>query len=339
MDLPKLLVIFQKNGVSGMKPKLHINAGTCFSATSVLWYTLGLDQRYCHTGHTKEHNYLYHMDIGAKGSLADPQLHRTTIRLTQNWEKYLITPEGKNLKGKYDHRIPEMTAESKWIKDKWTLEEKRDFLANPEVSIEKYIKYHLKHWENLKEDFQAVADFSNQNAILTVPFMKKIKPQLEEYFDIKVTMIFRDPIRRLWSSINRVCHFEPEKIKSHFKYCVSGRMEENTYYSEIYNRHRNVWGEENVHMIVMEEFSAGKVDKLSEFLDFPITKVHENCYYPEMGTKAPEYEGLCDQYKSDILDLDKETWEYARENMDHIYKAFNYTFGYIPEKWGIWHQT
>tara|TARA_B100000424_G_scaffold228398_1_gene189550 strand:- start:344 stop:694 length:351 start_codon:yes stop_codon:yes gene_type:complete len=116
-------------------------------------------------------------------------------------------------------------------------------------------------------------------------------------------------------------------------------MEENAYYSEIYNRWRNVWGDHNVHMVVMEELSAGNVDKLSEFLNYPITKVHENCYYPEMGTKAPHYAGLSDQWLSDKIDLDKETWEYARKHMDHIYKHFKYTFGYMPELWGQWYET
>ena len=331
--------IYLVSGVYGMKPKLLINTGTCFSGTSVLWYTLGLDNHYCHTGHTKEHNYLYHLMTKAEGTVSDPQLHNTTIRLTQEWEKYLVRPKIRKTRNKFMHRYPEMTAESKWIKDKWTLMEKCDFLANSEVSIEKYIKYYLKHWENMKCDFKSVADFSNNNAVLTIPFMKEIKPALEESFDIKVTMIFRDPIRRLWSSINRVCHREQEKTEEHFKYCVSGIMEENTYYSEIHNRWRNVWGKDRVHMIVMEELSAGNVDKLSEFLEYPIERVHENCYYPEMGTKAPHYEGLSDQWLSDKVDLNKETWEYAREHMDPIYKHFKYTFGYIPELWGKWYET
>jgi len=41
-----------------MKPVLLLNVGTCFSATTPLWYTLSLDNRYVHTGHVKEHGYL-----------------------------------------------------------------------------------------------------------------------------------------------------------------------------------------------------------------------------------------------------------------------------------------
>ena len=52
-----------------------------------------------------------------------------------------------------------------------------------------------------------------------------------------------------------------------------------------------------------------------------------------MGSNAPEYAGLSDQYTSDKVDLDKDTYQYALEHMDHIYKAFETTFGYIPDKW------
>ena len=49
-----------------MKPTLLLNIGTCFSASSPFHYTLGWDNKYCHTGHCKEHQYLYIMQIGKK---------------------------------------------------------------------------------------------------------------------------------------------------------------------------------------------------------------------------------------------------------------------------------
>ena len=80
----------------------------------------------------------------------------------------------------------------------------------------------------------------------------------------------------------------------------------------------------------MEEFST---DKLSDFLGYHLVTAHQNCYYPDMGSKAPKYPGLSDQYNSDKVDLDKETHEFALEHMSHVYKSFNKTFGYIPRKW------
>ena len=49
-----------------MKPTLLMNVGTSFSASSPLHYTLGWDNKYCHTGHTKEHQYLYITQVGKK---------------------------------------------------------------------------------------------------------------------------------------------------------------------------------------------------------------------------------------------------------------------------------
>ncbi len=332
------------NGVNGMKPKLLLNAGTCFSATSPLLMTLGVDQRYCHTGHTKEHNYLRHLEMGAKTALKpapeEPLVaYRTSPILTQKWELPIIKPDHKVQNTKFKHRHPDLTKECKWMKDTWKLEEKRYFFDSPEVSLEKYIWYYNKIWDNVKSDYQSVADFSNENAVLSEKFMQEIKPILLEHFDIKVTMIFRDPIRRLWSTANRVCHKDLSQLVPYYKMCVSGQMEPNAYYHDIYKRHANVWGEENVHMIVMEEFSAGMVSKLERFIDFKLPIIHENVYYPEMGTNPPHYMYLSDQYTSDFLDLDKDTWTYARNHMNHIYESFEETFGYIPTKWRVWHQT
>jgi len=166
---------------------------------------------------------------------------------------------------------------------------------------------------------------------LSVEFMEKIKPKLLEYFDIKVTMIFRDPVRRLFSACNRVHHFERDKIIENFrKWVSSNQMEKNVYYSDIYDNHCQVWGKDNVFPIVMEEFST---DKLSDFLGYRLVTAHQNCYYPDMGSKAPKYPGLSDQYNSDKVDLDKETYEFALEHMNNVYKSFNTTFGYIPKRW------
>ena len=52
-----------------------------------------------------------------------------------------------------------------------------------------------------------------------------------------------------------------------------------------------------------------------------------------MGSNAPKYPGLSDQYSSDKIDLYKETYMFALGHMEHIYKSFEDTFGYIPKAW------
>ena len=192
------------------------------------------------------------------------------------------------------------------------------------TDISEYISYH----NSLPGE--RVTDFSNTNADLPEEFIDEIAPILLKNFDIKVTMIFRDPIRRLFSACNRV-HSKSGGIMEGFRsWVLSESYEENVYYSDIYNRHCQVWGKENVMPIIMEEFST---DKLSDFLGYRLVTAHQNCYYPEMGSNAPKYPGLSDQYTSDKIDLYKETYEFALEHMEHIYKSFENTFGYIPETW------
>ena len=283
------------------KPTLLLNVGTAWSASSPLHYTLSLDNKYAHTGVCKENWYLYN--------------------LQENTNKQ-FSADKRNFKP------PETTDKHNWR----ILEGKR--------SIDTYIEYYNSLWEHVKDDYAAVADFCNLNVLLTEEFMQSIKDKLLENFDVKITMIFRDPIRRFFSTCNVNLIIDDDPIET-IKYCVRGEMEQNVYYSRIYRKYKNVFGEDKVHMIVMEELWSdyGKMIDLSNFLDFPLTKLHENAYFPEMGTKAPHYQYLEDQWGSDKVDMDEETYNYCLEHMDHVYSDFAKTFGRIPANWGEYIQT
>ena len=283
------------------KPTLLLNVGTAWSASSPLHYTLSLDNKYAHTGICKENWYLYN--------------------LQENTNKQ-FSADKRNFKP------PETTDKHNWR----ILEGKR--------SIDTYIEYYNSLWEHVKDDYAAVADFCNLNVLLTEEFMQSIKDKLLENFDVKITMIFRDPIRRFFSTCNVNLIIDEDPIET-IKYCVRGEMEQNVYYSRIYRKYKNVFGEDKVHMIVMEELWSdyGKMIDLSNFLDFPLTKLHENAYFPEMGTKAPHYQYLEDQWGSDKVDMDEETYNYCLEHMDQVYSDFAKTFGRIPANWGEYIQT
>ena len=278
------------------KPTLLMNVGTAWSATSPLHYTLSLDHKYAHTGVCKENWYLYNLQ------------------------------ENTNLFCKPDHRTDKPIE----IVDTHNWEILHGFR-----SLETYKKYYISLWEHVKDDYKAVADFCNINVCLTEKFLSDMKNIIGDFFDIKITMIFRDPIRRLFSSLNHNPIIDEDPIKS-IKYCVTGEMETNVHYSKIYRKFCSVFGEEKVHMIVMEELWSddSKVKDLSDFLDFPITKLHDNAYFPERGTKAFRYKFLKDQWGSDRVDMDEETYNYCLEHMDYVYSDFAKTFGRIPVTWG-----
>ena len=126
---------------------LLISAGTAFSASSPLHYTLCLDNKYAHTGLCKENFYLYSLQEGVN------------IEFGRDTSK---------------NKPPQMTI-THGCEELYGMR-----------SINSYIRYYQRLWEHIKTDYDAVADFSNQNACLTEKFMKSIKPKLLNCFDIKV---------------------------------------------------------------------------------------------------------------------------------------------------------
>ena len=304
------------------KIKLLLNVGTCFSATSPFHYTVSLDHKCVYTGHTKEHMYLFNMMMGKEHIREDGKRPKPNI-------------------AKKRKKPDLLTHKSPYVVGKWTKKQENQFFYDP-LSIENYISYYKRHWSNCRRDYEWVGDFSNQNALLSIPFMMKIKDTLLEHFDIKVTMQFRDPVRRLFSVANKCVknkeYGDMTPIQVMIKW-LSGAFEPNAYYSSIYRRHAQIWGAENVKAIVMEEFwnpdnEKKQLEQLSDFLEYKFTKVHENVYYPDMGTNAPKYEYLQDQWSSDDVDITDYQYKQCRQLMDQVYKEFKKTFGYMPDEWG-----
>tara|TARA_B100000131_G_scaffold156731_1_gene152052 strand:+ start:221 stop:1144 length:924 start_codon:yes stop_codon:yes gene_type:complete len=303
------------------KIKLLLNTGTCFSATSPFHYTVSWDHKCVYTGHTKEHMYLFNMMMGEDNIRMDGKRPRPDV-------------------AKKRKKPDLLTHLSPYVLGKWTQEEENRFFQDS-LSIENYIWYYKKHWENCKHDYEWVGDFSNQNALLSIPFMQTIRDQLLEHFDIKVTMQFRDPIRRLFSVANKCVknneypNMTPIQVMYQW---LSGRFEPNAYYSSIYRRHALIWGVENVRAIVMEELwnpdtQKQELEYLSDFLGYNFTKVHENVYYPDMGSNPPKYEYLSDQYNSDKVDITDDQYKTCARLMKSVYAEFEKTFGYVPDEW------
>ena len=303
------------------KIKLLLNVGTCFSATSPFHYTVSLDHKCVYTGHTKEHQYLYNLMMGNKDIKVDGKRPKPNI-------------------AKKSKKPDLLTHLSPYVVGKWTEEQEKEFFYDS-LSIENYITYYKRTWENCKHDFQWVGDFSNQNAVLSIPFMFSIRDKLLEHFDIKVTMQFRDPVRRLFSVANKCVkrhqYGDMTPIQVMYQW-LSGAFEPNAYYSSIYRKHAQIWGAENVKAIIMEEFwnpdnQKEQLDELSDFLDYKFTKIHENVYYPDMGSNPPKYEYLRDQWSSDLVDITDEQYKTCAKLMKSVYSEFEKTFGYVPSEW------
>jgi|TARA_B100000131_G_C18028147_1_gene577299 hypothetical protein len=266
--------------------KLLLCTGHAWAATTPMYYTLGYYNKYCHTGHRKENGYLW-------------QLYLEHIRdIKQVISQYRIIRKGlETHKGNHQLKLSPMPDDFSIL----------DFYDRP-FRIEKYIEYYKRVWDNVKNEYKAVADFSTHNAGLSEEYLYKIKPKLLEHFDIQVIMVFRDPVRRHWSE--------------------NGGVHGN--YAENYQKYCNVFGKKNVHYVIMEDFWSGETSELSEFLDYDIQQISENVYWPLDNTVKPEH--LSDQWAGE-KHLPLDMISLIREQLNPLYLQYEQIIGKIPERW------
>ena len=248
--------------------------------------------------------------------------------------------------------IPEH-AEYFW-KTNHSLRTDKDFIKE-DTTLDFYIEY-IK--SKVKDGYRGVSDFSNSNLSLPKHFLEEIAPILEEHFDVTVTTIWRNPVRRSYSQIsNWYKHLTNQenapdpwklndddevnkwkKIKKEYPDSISFWKNELLKrdpvllpsYVKIYKNWKNAFSK--VYYIIMEEVWEDPTN-LSKFLGHPIKKMHANVYYPERGTNRPEIKGLQDQWGSDLQDLSKDDLEYGRKKLNWLYEEFEKEFGYIPHSW------
>tara|TARA_B100001093_G_scaffold486597_1_gene522059 strand:+ start:969 stop:1817 length:849 start_codon:yes stop_codon:yes gene_type:complete len=273
--------------------KLLLNASYPASGTTSLFYTLW-SNKYGHGGGVKESQYLLHIQ--------SPEIYKDRGKLHKSKSKYgkgmprpwVLPDQLFKTNHSFDHRKPD---------------------------ISKYIDYYLNLWEDVKDEYESVLDFSNAEQQLSESFMLSIKDELLKYFDIKVVMILRDPISRLWSYSNRRSKCEGGTPQSIIKNYYD---DPNLSYSEKYKRYVRVWGEERVKVIISEQFYSGDTQPLSDFLDYRITPTYNNII---------DLSHMKNEMYSQWCEIDEEALKYASNSMHWVYKEFENTFGYIPDQW------
>ena len=202
---------------------------------------------------------------------------------------------------------------------KFTREEEDYFFSLP-TSIDKYIEYYKRHWDYLNGEYKSLGDFSNKPAIMDEDYLCYLRDALSDHFDIKVTMIFRDPVRKIWSN----AWTQYDRI-----YTNKGNIQKSSLYHEIYEKHVRVWGKDKVFPMVMERIWEDPTE-LSDFLGHPIPEMYRNVYYPERGTSREEFAEFPDQWVNEKNPID---YDKMREEFDWLYKCYEKTFGEIPKEW------
>ena len=270
---------------------LLLNFGTAYSATSPLWRTLQDDTKYLHTGHRKKTHWLWLLRN------QDTNVER----------KFVLTPEPSAQVSSRQHI-------------KFTKEEEDYFFSLP-TSIEKYIQYYKKHWDYLDGQFKSVGDFCNKMAVADEEYLCYLRDKLSEHFDVKITLIFRDPVRKIWSEA---------RTEYSRMYNKKGGIRRSALYGEVYEKYARVFGEERVLPMVMEKIWEDP-SELSDFLGHPIPKMHRNAYYPERGTNIKEFPEFWDQWRNEKNPID---YDRLRREFDLCYQDYKRVFGDLPVEWG-----
>jgi|TARA_B100000085_G_scaffold58882_1_gene51727 hypothetical protein len=302
------------------KPTLLLSYGCGWAGTSPLAYTLQRYAKYCHGGYTKKFDYLreyidkfiFNKDIPYRSTPLDI-VSRIKARTWENYESYR------------GHKM-NLTQDMDPIRD-LSLEHITK-LYNQPYTLDKYIEYNKNLWEHLKpQGYKAVADFTMQSfRDLRDPRVVGMFRTLQEHFNIKILKIVRDPIRRAFSSavFSRAIG-QPDHL---YVYC----------YTQAFESIKSVFGEQNCHMIVMEELweGSGRAQrKLSDFLDHPIDKLWKNLYCPDVGPYL-KYDPItpCQSLGQDLEELTPEKYYNYMEQYKYVYDNWKARYGILPRYWG-----
>ena len=318
------------------KPKFIISIGVGWSATTPLWYTLQVQNKFVHAGLQKEMGYLDQVSYSPAERFQKQRESEAKLSFPESRDVNIVS-----LLRSYDinanRRLPEVKTDIFL-----TQEDKRNLRSFP-YTLDKYITYYKRLWETLQENncpYQAVGDFSNANAWLREKFCHKLVDKLSEDFDVKVLMIVRDPIRRLWSEIGSFWVSESprqwENIEEYkdlfFDYI---RKNHHIDYSMPIEKWEKVCP---LHIVIMEQLWEGdqqdkEKQRLSDYLEYDIKKIHQNVYCPDRGPNPPHYAGLHDQWSSDKYWLSDELYNQVLPFFP-IYQRWIDRFGSLPLYWG-----
>ena len=192
------------------------------------------------------------------------------------------------------------------------------------TDISEYISYH----NSLPGE--RVTDFSNTNADLPEEFIDEIAPILLKNFDIKVTMIFRDPVRRLYSLCNHLYQTRTLRHRMHgtsiqyFRYKLKQPIASYVRTYRMYSK----WFP--TYTIIMEDLWKNpekELPKLSEFLEYPVENLHPNVYHDGIMHKK-----LQDQW-TDKIPLSTVAYMMARKELEYLFNEWLSEFGNIPSSW------
>ena len=220
--------------------------------------------------------------------------------------------------------------------------EKYKVTKNPvylDPTVDNYITFLHEYYQSIADEYRGVCDFTTSYATLPPDIISTFADKLKDNFNVKILMIFRDPVRRLFSHISHLSNSSPNAFLKEILFYLRKIPNQLVYptqkynhklrnfepflfsnYSLIYETWKSFF---DTHYIIMEDLWAGRnneLERLNTFLGANITEVHENVYYPDRGANAPKLAGLADQWTSDTEDIDPKLLRLARSMMSRQYE-------------------
>ena len=193
-----------------------------------------------------------------------------------------------------------------------------------------------------KDNFMGVCDFTTSYAAFTGDNIRHFAEKLQQSFDVKILMIFRDPVARLFSHISHLIQVHqadvrPNAFMKEILFYLRKFPDKQEYPSQHANfRRRNyepflfanyetiykTWSSFfDTYCMSMEKLWSddNELQRLNTFLGANITSLHKNVYYPDLGPNAPKVTGLADQYTSDTEFILPEVYDMAKRMMSRHY--------------------
>ena len=314
------------------KPKMLSMGRWCWAATSPLVYTLQRNAKYAHFGYTKTFKILepYFRPTNQRGSGALQGLYKRVANGT--WENSKSYHPGT-------HRLN--TTQD--------LEPLRDFplshfgkLVKGLPTISKYVDFYSALYEHVvKKGYKSVGDTYSLFKPKT-EFIKRFNDTIISEFDVKIIFLTRDPVRRAFSKYlsdrqrTEDCpsYGNPKGVRLNplpLKLYVKDYIPKILQYNQIF-------GEENIHVVAMEDLweDDGTAKKeLSDFLDHPITNLWKNLYAPDRGHLV-EYDRdvPCQAYGQNLQELTEDIYYHYKSKYQYAYDAWEKHYGSLPLHWG-----
>ena len=220
-----------------MKPKLILCPGMARSGTTTLWTLLD------------------------SNNLINGSQHKETHYL-----KILCDTRDGNTDNIYPQFIKDL-----WFND-LTIENKHLGFNLPY----NFVDYKTYLYKNIVDESQCVADFSQTISILPSYFLKEIRNNLCNDFDIRIVILFREPIKRLFSHCVHLYRSGWFRVKGGWDNKIKPPRELfldilnlsqfQNLYSDVKNRFEKVFS--NIIFLSTEKFftNQSEHDKLSNFL-------------------------------------------------------------------------